>query len=1119
MEKIIKILNTNNYSINLKSDFKNKEKLNAYYPTFNNMRLLDKFLLSIENKTNGSIILSGAYGTGKSYFTALLTSILGSNLKLEDYRQLIDKSKKIYDIEDSLKNYENKKYLIVFIDDSKDSFSEAVFSGVRRALKEEKIDIHIASKLDIIEEKLIYWKENHKNIYQNFESELERRGFSEELKYKTKKAENIFSEVYSNIFGGERFSYNGDIKNIKDLLQDVENGVKDNGYSGVFYVFDEFGRYLESNINNIDVKEVQDMAEYCNLENSSNLLVITHKDIFQYTRKMKNNIEKDEWEKVSGRFLKEHLIFEKDSILKILKNIIQKNSYDNFRKDSLEIVKKEILLKNLIENQDEELLTKDYYPLDYITATALPDLSQKLAQNERTLFAFICSDDQRALKSLIYDKKNPLEFVTIDFLYDYFEREIKQLPVQSVEYKIYICSKDILSKIPKERELDRKVVKAIAMIYINNNFSEIKPDIDTLRYIFNKESLDLNFLENNKLIVFKKYQNYYKLLENTSFNIEKKIEEYCEKRIGRFNYIKRLEEELNKGVYYPLKYNDLNKVNRYFGQYYIDASDLGKLELLKENTKEDGRIIYLTNIESNENYQKIVQSLSDSGENILIAGTLEKLDVYDELKELEAINLLKEDSIVSENETFKIELDIYRREIREVLSKKINSYFSEKIDLLTITNEFLNSKYPKYIGVNYELINKRTLSTPMKKARYEILNKLNKNIELTEEYFKDTKAESSVARVMLFNTGLYQKDEKNENYHRFNRLINDVLEELKIKSQSLGEIYSKYCSNKGNYGIREGIFTFLLGLLYIENKDQIVFSFEEGNSEINFTLDILDLIERNPEKYRISYYNITEAEIGYMESLQELLKHSIRSSDNRIYNRILDGIKNYLLDQPRYIGSLYLHKLKGLNKIYKNIFLISNAKEFVLNELPKIYKTKNYEEIISKLELEILSLDENKVEFLKEIEEITVQILSKDEHSNLISYVNSLETKNEELDIEIYLKSLKNSSTEEILENLTKKIKGFSYHNWRGEQDLKEYGELLNREILKVKLESKAGFTGTLLELKYEDREDKISLGELDMMERMLSSKISAAIKNMGFSLTTEQKKKVVAKILLEIQE
>ena len=38
------------------------------------------------------------------------------------------------------------------------------------------------------------------------------------------------------------------------------------------------------------------------------------------------------------------------------------------------------------------------------------------------------------------------------------------------------------------------------------------------------------------------------------------------------------------------------------------------------------------------------------------------------------------------------------------------------------------------------------------------------------------------------------------------------------------------------------------------------------------------------------------------------------------------------------------------------------------------------------------------------------------------------------------------------------------------------------------------------------------------MMEKMLSSKISSTLKNMGFSLTLEQKKKVIAKILLDMK-
>lgn len=1118
MEKIIKILNTNNYSINLRSDFKNKEKLNAYYPTFNNMRLLDKFLLSISNKINGSIILSGAYGTGKSYFTALLASILGSDFKLEDYKYLVDKSKKVYDIEDSLKRYEDKKYLVVFVDESKNSFSEAVFSGVRRALKEKGIKINISSKIDIIERKLSYWKENHKNIYENFEKELVRRDFYKELEYKTKKVEEMFSEVYSNLFGGEQFSYSGDIKNLKQLLQDVEEGILEKGFTGIIYIFDEFGRYLETNINNIDVKEIQDMAEYCNLQNGSNLLMITHKDIFQYTRKIKNSLEKDEWEKVSGRFLKEHLIFEKDSILKVLKNIIQKNNYETFRETNKAIKTKEILLGNLID-EDIKKYTKDFYPLDYITATALPDLSQKLAQNERTLFAFICSDEPKALKSLISEKNQKRDFITLDTLYDYFEREIKQLSVDSSEYKTYMASRDIISKIPKNQEMDIKIVKAIAMIYINDNLLEIKPDIDTLRYIFNTEELDLEFLETKKLVVFKKYQNHYKLLENINLNIEKKIEEYCEKRIGRFDYIRRLEEELGKGVYYPLKYNDLNKLNRYFGQYYVDVSNLSRLDELKQNIKEDGRIVYLTNIEANPNYSQIVESLKNSKEYILITSE-DELNIYNELKELEAISFIKEEDKVVTNETLKIELELYRREIKEVVLKKIDSYFSKKIDLLDVTNTYLEEKYPKYLGVNYELINKRVLSIPMKKARYEILNKLDNNIELTDEYFKDTKAESSVARVVLYNTGLYKQDVKNESYLKFNCLINEITEEIKSESQSLKNMYYKYCSNLGEYGIREGLFTFLLGYIYLKNKEQIVFSLEEGNSEINFTLDVLDLIERNPEKYRISYYDINEEEIDYMEKLESILGKYIKTKDSKIYNRILDGIRNYLLGQPRYVGNMYLSNLKGLNKIFRNIFIISNAKDFILKELLKIYKTDDYKEIMKRFEIEMISLEELKNEFIKNLDKISAKILSGDKFKNLESYIGSLEIEKFDLEIDNYLYTLKELTKEELLQDLTKKIKGFSYENWRGEQDLKEYKELLKKETLKEVDSQEDETIGNLdcLKLQFKGKEETILIDEkLDMMEKMLSSKILATIKNMGFSLNDEQKKKVIAKILLEM--
>ncbi|MCI7188226.1 MAG: AAA family ATPase [Fusobacterium mortiferum] len=1116
MEKIIHILNTNNYSINLRSDYTDKEKLNAYYPTFNNMRLLDKFLLSIDNKTNGAIILSGAYGTGKSYLTALLASILGTDLKYKDYDNLLKKAKDIYDISESLKKAKRKKYLIIFIDETKENFSEAVFSGVRKALKEKNINIDIASKIDIIESKLEFWKKNHGTIYNNFHSELEKKNFYHELKYKTKKVEEIFSEVYSNQFGGEKFSYNGEIKNIKELLEDIEKGIEEKGYSGILYIFDEFGRYLETNINKIDVKEIQDMAEYCNLHNSSNILLITHKDIFQYTRKLKNIFERDEWEKVSGRFLKEHLIFEKASVLQIMKNIILKTGYEEYREQNSQIKLKELLLKEIIDENPEEC-TKDFYPLDYVTALALPDLSQKLAQNERTLFAFICSDDSRSLKSLIYDKENKMSFITLDCLYDYFEREIKQLPVDSLEYKTYIASKDILSKIPLSMEKERRIIKVLAMIYINNNFIEIKPNIETLRYIFNEENLNLDFLEGNKFIVLNKFKNYYKLLEDVNLDIDKKIEEYCKEKIGRFDYIKRLEEELEKEVYFPLKYNDLNKINRYFGQYYVDVSNISRLEELKKNYREDGRIIFLTNIEDNENYHEIEKVLKENQDYILITGADSKLDIYEDLKALEAIALLREEKIFKENETLKIELALYRKEIKDIISKKINQFFNKKINLLEITNDYLNKKYPKYIGVNYELINKRNISIPMRKARFEILMRLNENIELTQDYFNDTRAESSLARVLLNNTGLYSEDTNNSLYLKFSKLMFEILEDIKTGPLSLDELYKKYCSNLGEYGIREGIFTFLLGMIWIKHKEEIVFSFSEGNNEFNFSIDILDSVEKTPSEYKISYYKITEEEVEYLENLEKLVAKNIKIKDLKIYNRVLDGLKNYLLNQPRYSGAIFIPELKGLNKIFKNVFIINNPKEFLLKDLLKIYKVQNYQDLITQLQFEMLKLEEEKNNFIKTLEKISVEILSEGKFESLDNYIKSLNPQNIKLEIEIYLQELNGLPINMILENLTKRIKGFSYENWRTKQDLIDFKELLKKEVVKVK--EKKVEKIEYLKLQFGEREELIELGDItDMMEKMLSSKISSTLKNMGFSLTLEQKKKVIAKILLDMK-
>ncbi len=337
MENFLKIVDTG-YSINVKSDYKNDNKINSYIPVSKNLKLADKIWNDILNKKSSSYIISGAYGTGKSYFTAILSHILSKNFKLDQIEIFSKIAKEKYvEISEKLEKLEKENYLIVFPEDTIPNFKESVLLGVQRSIKENNLDISLNTEFDLVLEKIKNWEKNHPLFYNWYLDELKKLNLSNEIfinaiNNKEKKHYEAFKTIYSNLFAGESFSSLNSLKGISEILEDFEKKLIEEGtYKGVIYIFDEFGRYLESHIETVDVKEVQDAAEYCNGFNNSALILVTHKDIFQYTRRLSKKDNINEWEKVSGRFKKEHLSFEKTNILEIISHTLNKNAVHYYK--------------------------------------------------------------------------------------------------------------------------------------------------------------------------------------------------------------------------------------------------------------------------------------------------------------------------------------------------------------------------------------------------------------------------------------------------------------------------------------------------------------------------------------------------------------------------------------------------------------------------------------------------------------------------------------------------------------------------------------------------------------------------------------------------------------------
>ncbi|MGL5936102.1 MAG: hypothetical protein ACRCZI_10845 [Cetobacterium sp.] len=1133
MNKVIEITKVG-FSVNIERDYSDNQKINSYIPTEKNVKLLAKLAKSVLNKKNGSYILSGAYGSGKSYFLSVLLNLLSvKNEKEIDI--FLNRADEKFPIKEICSKFNGEKYLVVFAKDRFQSYEKAILHGILEAIKRENLDVSLNLESKIILNKIDFWTENHSKIISKFEDRLNNKSidlevFKEKLKNNSSNSIELFKSIYKEIFYGEEFiNYESNFQ-ISDLMKDFEDKILDlTSYKGVIYVFDEFGRYLETNINEIDVKEIQDMAEYCNSESSSYLFLITHKDIFQYTNKLNREDNIFEWEKVSGRFHKEQMTYDKVTSLSILSQVVyKKESFNEFYDenfDKFSLYKQNLVEANLlIEDSDKTI--KSFYPLNYLSAYILPELSQKIAQNERTMFAFLSSGDVRGLENVLKD-----DFIVgLDRIYDYFEENFKFLNHESLEYKSFFNTRKALNLVKLPEQI--KFLKTLGVLQIYNRAVDVPPTKEILKLSLNIQESDLDKiladLENLNIISFKRNKKYYKIVEDSDVNIQKEIKDYLINKLHNLNYTESLNKNLNLDIYYPVKYNFEKDITRYLQQIYLDCSSTSCLDKL--NKFADGTIVYLVNISKVLNFNEIknILKLKDiilvsnkNNDNLKINGILREIEAIEHLVLLEAN--YKSKAILEE-------YSLYKDELIQILKEELNKYFSsENIEincfgeantsknLLQVTYEYLVQKFKNYIPINYELMNKEKISTPMKKVRTTLFEMLidGDQLLLDDKFYLETGAINSVARtvlnrlVSLNNKNIHFKDE-------WIKLEEEILSLVQKSEYTLESLYNDYTSSIKGYGLRSGIFTMFLGILLIKNKNSVLVIDSKNKKKEILKSDLIERIEKNPENYYLTYLEKSEDKEIYLNKLVDIL--GIYYVDNLdVESGILEGLKNYFYSLSRLINRVSLEKCKFLSKVFKSLFQDKDPYKFLFEELLQRAKTKSYDDVIEILSKEIIYLEDEKLKIEDELKLIINETLGdlRDLKNNLESW----QAKDDILDngIKTWLKKYKYRGDRSFILDITSKIKGFNYENWSSLDDITDFDKKL-KEFLTVK-ENKVALesSNSVQIISSGDRVVIEIMQEHTAIGKMLKTKLEATIKAMGMALKEEEKKSILLEILKEM--
>lgn len=1087
MSKLIEVIKSFKYSVNVKDDYRNIQKLNGFFATKTNADYLLKTCETIVASNNKALMLSGAYGTGKSFLTAIIAAIVSGKFNFNtDFKELKSKLDALDgDYAKSLSRFSSKKYVIVFPDDSFADFSQAICLGITSAIEEYKLDIVLNSTYHGIVQRIERWEKTHPAFYDSLEEALAEKCWTVKKLLKSLNdfsydAFLLFQEIYPQIMAGEKFIPLGSSHNITSIMRDFETEVRNIGFDGVLYIFDEFGRFLENNISSIDVKEVQDAAEYCNSGRNSSLLLVSHKDIFQYSQRLHNDSLRDEWEKVSGRFSKTHLLYEESNILSIIEAILKKRPtvFKRFVTSHKEICDYYTELLEDISVQSPEQTFNIFYPLNYVSALMLPKLSQRLAQNERTLFSFLCGNEVFALSNVFKNDSSCFQLITPDYLYDYFEDNFIFLGTTSREYKIYLNARTIIKALAADTN-DAKLVKTLALFYLLNEYNELPPNRQFLLFAsgltVDEFDASISRLQEKGYIAYRKHLDRFILSQDIDFNIDASLAKILPEP-NNMDYLVTLAKYTNLPVEFPVEYNFTYKITRFFTRKFIDISKLTQLEGAFSDTIGDGIIFYVTNFENVTDVKdKLLTASSIYRNAIFVCAELKRFDAEDALVRLEALSRLE-----GLDDTFKLssvareELEHYRSELTEYVEARVEKTWNIHKNLCLIfhgksctshnveeyqnyLNAFLENRYPyfkKEFIINYELVNKSKLTIPVKAARKEIFKKVIAQ-DWNDEYFESTGAANSIARILVKNTNIWDGNHFDCANSRFSELFNDLKKLLSERAISYEDIMLHFSSNSSPYGFRSGVFSFILGFFLLQNKENILVSYD--NAEVPLSEDIIDVLETSPDKYNVSLLQIPEDAREYLQKLANTPIFSFfiedTKNDKDIPVLLYEGFKKLIFSLPKIIFTernpeTYVPLTKLISGLDSN-----NSKTFFFQRLPRLYKSSDWNLIATTWFKDIQIILQARDTFIEQIRNLTKNALNSHDAQLGVCIAKWKKTLNQ-AQLERIMSSVlpwqKDGALDEqeLLRQTTSAIRGgIDYTQWRSNEDIYDYNISLRAEI------------------------------------------------------------------------
>ena len=715
------------------------------------------------------------------------------------------------------------------------------------------------------------------------------------------------------------------VSELIELVTKLQNAVATKSGAGILIIIDELGKFLEYDArqsNSDDIFLLQALAELARKGHKANLLlvVLMHQPIEQYAKNL-GETAKNEWLKISGRFESVPFLESTEQTMRVIAAAFKNELTDEEKsvvKTHTDLVSKVLVEQSAVPNhlnvQTASELFSQCYPLHPLSLLILPVLCQKVAQNERTLFSYLGSQEIHGFKDSLSRLKSVNEWILPWEIFDYF---IQNQPTATTDHLTHRRWAEVVTALERlgydAPKIEIELLKTIGLLNIIGHHNGLKASCNLLDLTNADKTSALDSLSKKSIINFQRFSGEYRVWEGSDFDLDAAILEAIQHE-GHFNLAEKLNQRKTQLPIVARKYSIRNGTLRYFQPLYIDKNS--KIDtvvapqihfFLSENADDNAAFFKLI---QNENNKLVIYVLCENAANYRA--------VLEEVCALERIQnenpLLKTDRVAQYEWRDTYAAAKYQEEkvLNEFLTKpELHQWFwcGEKLELpnkRALQNHLSNVLEKIYHAapiIKNELINRHKPSSQGNSARNKLIAAMLLQNHQEDLGFEKDKfpPEKSIYRSLLKETGVHVEQNgtwrlvvPSENSYRLAQVwqgIDDFIAENNLSGQ-LVELY-KYL-NAPPFGIQHGVLPLLFAAYYLTNQRNCAL-YEDGIFCPQVTQENFEVLLKRPELF----------------SFEKVEMHGIQGE---LFNQYLEKLVGKISDD-----SSLLDIIKPLAKFIKNL--------------------------------------------------------------------------------------------------------------------------------------------------------------------------------------------------------